>query len=93
LSFAFLALDIVRWASCHSEQEKGIGGFSVDEGPADAEPACPARFGQRPAFGKANKIVRYDLTGCGEKRLVDEVLLGPGCRYGQWPIIGSAMPL
>jgi hypothetical protein len=38
------------------EQEKGIGGLSVDEGTADAEPACPARFGQRPAFGKANKL-------------------------------------
>jgi hypothetical protein len=56
LSFAFLALDIVRWASCHGEQEKGIAGLSVDEGTADAEPACPAHFGQRPAFGKANKL-------------------------------------
>jgi hypothetical protein len=42
---------------------------------------------------EGEQVVRDDLAGCGKKRLVDEVLLGPGCRSGQWPIIGSAMPL
>jgi hypothetical protein len=62
LSFAFLALDIVRWASCYGEQEKGIGGLSVDEGTADAEPACPACFGQRPADQPSVRRTKLSVT-------------------------------
>jgi hypothetical protein len=60
------------WTSCAgrgatANRRRRIGGLSVDKGTADAEPACPARFWQRPAFGKANKVVRYDLTGLREE--------------------------
>ena len=49
------------WTSCAgrgatANRRRRIGGLSVDKGTADAEPACPARFWQRPAFGKANKL-------------------------------------
>jgi hypothetical protein len=45
-------------------------------------------------LSEGEQVVRYDLAGAaGRSGLVDEVVLGPGCRPGQWPIIGSAVAL